>query len=77
MPKTDARIDAYISKSAEFAIPILEHLRALVHNARPEVEELKTQIILCHKFFIDRSMHRGMLRHPVHFLLTFPDNLQP
>ena len=32
-------IDAYISKSAEFARPILEHFRELVHTACPEVEE--------------------------------------
>jgi uncharacterized protein YdeI (YjbR/CyaY-like superfamily) len=32
-------IDRYISKSAEFAKPILNHLRKLVHKACPEVEE--------------------------------------
>jgi uncharacterized protein YdeI (YjbR/CyaY-like superfamily) len=35
----DARIDAYIRKSAEFAKPILEYLRESVHKACPEVEE--------------------------------------
>jgi uncharacterized protein YdeI (YjbR/CyaY-like superfamily) len=39
MPKTDPRIDAYIAKSAEFARPILRHLRKLVHEACPEAEE--------------------------------------
>jgi len=39
MPSTDPRIDAYIAKSAEFARPILAHLRAQVHAACPEVEE--------------------------------------
>jgi uncharacterized protein YdeI (YjbR/CyaY-like superfamily) len=39
MPATDPRIDAYIAKSAEFARPILERLRALVHEALPTVEE--------------------------------------
>lgn len=33
------RVDAYIAKSAEFAQPILEHLRELIHKACPEVEE--------------------------------------
>jgi uncharacterized protein YdeI (YjbR/CyaY-like superfamily) len=33
------KIDAYIVKSADFAIPILEHLRRLVHQACPDVEE--------------------------------------
>jgi uncharacterized protein YdeI (YjbR/CyaY-like superfamily) len=37
--KTDPRVDAYIAKSAEFARPILRHLRALVHQACPEAEE--------------------------------------
>jgi uncharacterized protein YdeI (YjbR/CyaY-like superfamily) len=36
---TDARIDAYIEKSAPFARPVLSHLRDLVHEACPDVEE--------------------------------------
>lgn len=39
MANRDPRIDAYIAKSADFAQPILEHLRAVVHAACPEVEE--------------------------------------
>ena len=39
MAKHDPRIDAYIAKSADFARPILEHLRSRVHSACPEVEE--------------------------------------
>ncbi len=39
MGKKDKRIDNYILKSADFAIPILNHLRELVHFACPEVEE--------------------------------------
>lgn len=39
MTNHDPRIDAYIAKSADFARPILEHLRAIVHAACPEVEE--------------------------------------
>ena len=39
MIKKDARIDSYISKSADFAKPILIHLRELVHLSCPEVEE--------------------------------------
>jgi uncharacterized protein YdeI (YjbR/CyaY-like superfamily) len=35
----DKRIDDYIGKSAEFARPILEHLRLLVHQANPDVKE--------------------------------------
>src|SRR5690349_4690981 len=39
MPSTDKRIDAYIEKKADFAKPILKHIRDLVHKACPEVEE--------------------------------------
>ncbi|WP_219909593.1 YdeI/OmpD-associated family protein [Flavobacterium magnum] len=35
----DPRIDEYIEKAQPFAQPILEHLRALVHKAVPEVQE--------------------------------------
>jgi uncharacterized protein YdeI (YjbR/CyaY-like superfamily) len=39
MASHDPRIDAYIAKSAAFAQPILEHLRAVVHTACPDIEE--------------------------------------
>jgi uncharacterized protein YdeI (YjbR/CyaY-like superfamily) len=39
MPTKDKRVDAYIEKSAEFAKPILTHIRAVVHEACPEVQE--------------------------------------
>jgi uncharacterized protein YdeI (YjbR/CyaY-like superfamily) len=39
MGTKDPRVDAYIEKSADFAKPILLHLRELVHTACPEVEE--------------------------------------
>lgn len=39
MPTTDPRIDAYIEKSKDFAKPILKHIRALVHEACPDVTE--------------------------------------
>jgi uncharacterized protein YdeI (YjbR/CyaY-like superfamily) len=35
----DPRVDAYISKAADFAKPILEEIRARVHAACPDVEE--------------------------------------
>ncbi|HEX8481642.1 MAG TPA: YdeI/OmpD-associated family protein [Allosphingosinicella sp.] len=35
----DPRIDAYMARQADFARPILEHLRSAVHAACPEVEE--------------------------------------
>jgi uncharacterized protein YdeI (YjbR/CyaY-like superfamily) len=39
MATKDKRIDNYIAKSAGFAKPILNHLRALVHKACPDAEE--------------------------------------
>jgi uncharacterized protein YdeI (YjbR/CyaY-like superfamily) len=39
MAALDPRIDAYIARSAEFARPLLTHLRAVVHGGCPEVEE--------------------------------------
>jgi hypothetical protein len=38
MPK-DSRVDAYIASSADFAKPILTHLRTVVHRAHPAVQE--------------------------------------
>jgi len=39
MATKDPRIDAYIAKSADFAKPILKHLRKVVHAGCPEVQE--------------------------------------
>lgn len=37
--KTDPRIDAYIARQADFARPILEYLRAMLHEGCPDCEE--------------------------------------
>ncbi len=39
MKSSDPRIDAYVAKAADFAKPVLRHLRELVHEACPDVEE--------------------------------------
>ncbi|MEO8042876.1 MAG: YdeI/OmpD-associated family protein [Acidobacteriota bacterium] len=39
MPTLDPRVDAYIDKSADFAKPILTHIRQLVHKACPDITE--------------------------------------
>lgn len=39
MTSNDPRVDAYIARSADFAKPILESMRALVHETCPDVEE--------------------------------------
>ena len=37
--KEDPRVDAYIERQADFAQPILEHLRKVLHSACPDCEE--------------------------------------
>ena len=39
MPTKDPRVDAHIAKAADFAKPILTHIRKLVHAACPDVVE--------------------------------------
>ncbi len=39
MSKKDPRVDAYIAKAQPFAQPILKHLRKLVHQTCPDVQE--------------------------------------
>lgn len=54
MASHDKRIDAYIAKAAPFARPILTHLRAVVHEACPDVEETL-------KWGSPAYMHHGIL----------------
>jgi len=39
MPRRDPRVSEYIQESAPFARPILKHLRKVIHEAEPGVEE--------------------------------------
>jgi hypothetical protein len=39
MPKRDSRVSQYIQKRASFARPILRHLRKVIHNGAPGLEE--------------------------------------
>jgi uncharacterized protein YdeI (YjbR/CyaY-like superfamily) len=54
MGKRDPHVDAYIARSADFAPPILEHLRGVVHAACPDVEETL-------KWSMPHFMYQGML----------------
>jgi uncharacterized protein YdeI (YjbR/CyaY-like superfamily) len=54
MGTRDPRVDAYIERSAEFARPILMHVREVVHAACPEAEETM-------KWSFPHFMYRGML----------------
>jgi uncharacterized protein YdeI (YjbR/CyaY-like superfamily) len=39
MEKYDSRVDAYIAKSADFAKPVLEYIRDIIHEAAPMIDE--------------------------------------
>jgi uncharacterized protein YdeI (YjbR/CyaY-like superfamily) len=54
MGTRDPRIDAYIDKSADFAKPILTHIREVVHAACPDAEETI-------KWGMPTFMHHGIL----------------
>ena len=54
MATKDPRVDAYIAKSADFAKPILNHVRKLVHAACPEVQETL-------KWSMPHFLHKGIL----------------
>lgn len=54
MGTRDARVDAYVARSAPFAQPILAHLRELVHEVCPEVEETM-------KWSFPHFTHNGIL----------------
>ena len=54
MGTRNERVDAYIARSSEFARPILEHVREVVHAACPEVEEAMKWSFPC-------FLYKGML----------------
>jgi len=54
MSARDPRVDSYIEKSAEFAKPILNHIRQVVHSAFPDVEETL-------KWGFPHFMYKGIL----------------
>ncbi len=54
MEKKDKRINAYITKSADFAKPILTRLRTIIHKGCPEVEETW-------KWSFPHFMYKGIL----------------
>lgn len=60
MGRRDPRVDAYIANSAEFARPILERFREVVHGACPEAEETL-------KWGMPHFVHRGILCHMASF----------
>src|SRR5262245_42634040 len=68
MGTRDPRVDAYIEKSAPFAKPILKHLRAVVHEACPEVtEDLKWRM----PHFMHHGIMCGMAAFKEHCIFGF------
>ena len=68
MPTLDPRIDEYIANSADFAQPILRHLRQVVHDACPEVEEA---IKWSMPFFLYHGMLCNMASFKAHCAFGF------
>src|SRR5262249_27312656 len=60
MLEKDPHVDSYIGKAADFAKPILQHLRKLIHEGCPQVEETI-------KWGMPFFMHKGMLCHMAAF----------
>ena len=54
MGNRDPRVDAYIAESADFAKPILAHVRSLVHEACPDAQETI-------KWSVPHFEHEGIL----------------
>lgn len=54
MPNKDPRVHAYIGRAADFAQPILKHIRKLVHAACPDVVETM-------KWSFPHFEHKGVL----------------
>jgi len=68
MPKKDRRVNAYIAKSADFAKPILQHFRQVVHDTCPDVEEaIKWQ----HVTFLNKGIICGVAAFQRHCRIGF------
>jgi uncharacterized protein YdeI (YjbR/CyaY-like superfamily) len=68
MGTRDQRVDAYIDKAAEFAQPILRHIRDTVHAASPDIEE---SIKWGCPHFMYRGIICGMAAFKAHCVLGF------
>jgi hypothetical protein len=68
MSTRDPRVDAYIAKAAPFARPILKHLRAVVHETCPGVEEAMKWSF---PHFLYKGMFCSMAAFTRHCAFTF------
>jgi uncharacterized protein YdeI (YjbR/CyaY-like superfamily) len=66
--KKDPRVDAYIARSADFAKPILRHLREIVHEGCPECDE---DIKWGHPSFTYKGIMAGMAAFKSHATFGF------
>lgn len=69
MPKKDPRVDAYIAKAGDFAKPMLNRFRRLVHKACPQVEE---DMKWSSPFFMYKGMFAAMMAFKKHCAFIFP-----
>lgn len=68
MGKKDPRVDAYIARASSFARPILAHLRRVVHEGCPDVQEtIKWRM----PFFIHNGILCGMAAFTSHCAFHF------
>lgn len=82
MSKIDPKVDVYIEKSADFAQPILLHIRKLVHKACPEIEEsMKWSFphfdykgMVCNMAAFKQHCSFGFWKHLLMESDAFPDN---
>jgi len=68
MPTKDPRVDAYIAGAGDFAKPILNRIRKLVHSACPQVEET---IKWNAPFFVHKGILVAMPAFKKHCALIF------
>ena len=68
MPKEDPRIDTYINNAADFAKPILLHIRKLVHAGCPGVEGTMKWSF---PHFVCKGILCGMAAFKAHVALNF------
>src|ERR1700733_3481496 len=83
MEQYDSRVDAYITKAAPFAKPILEYIRTLVHETSPQITEnikwgfpfFEYKGVLCNMAAFKQHCSFGfwkvsLLNDPSHSLMT-------
>src|ERR1044071_10340703 len=71
MATKDPRVDAYIAKLPDFSKEICTRLRAIVHEASPEIEE---DIKWGHVAFMHKGIVCGMAAFKAHVVIHFWKN---